>query len=55
MVKRKVLMESLSSNLHSFLEKTNKNLSVPDKKFLQDGLIGLLRAGHRTSANLCQC
>ena len=45
MVKRKALMESLSSNLHSFLEKTNKNLSVPDKKFLRDGFIGLLRAG----------
>jgi len=45
MVKRKALMESLSSNLHSFLEKTNQNLSVPDKKFLRDGLIGLLRAG----------
>jgi len=45
MVKRKALMESLSSNLHSFLEKTNQNLSVPDKKFLRDGLIGLLRSG----------
>jgi hypothetical protein len=45
MVKRKALMESLSSNLHNFLEKINPNLSMPDKKFLRDGLIGLLRAG----------
>jgi hypothetical protein len=36
MVKRRALMESLSSNLHSFPEKTNQNLSVPDKKFLRD-------------------
>ncbi len=45
MVKRKALMEFLSSNLHSFLEKTNQNLSLPDKKFLQYSLLGLLRAG----------
>jgi len=45
MVKRKALMESLSSNLHSFLKKTGQNLSLPDKKFLRDGFIGLLRAG----------
>lgn len=45
MVKCKALMESLSSNLHGFLEKTNQNLSMLDKKFLWDGLIGLLRAG----------
>lgn len=40
MVKRKALMKSLSSNLHSFLKKTGKNLSLPDKKFLQVGLVG---------------
>jgi len=45
MIKRKALMESLSSNLHSFLKKTDQNLSLPDKKFLRDGFIGLLRAG----------
>lgn len=45
MVKREALMESLSSNLHSFLEKTSKNLSLPAKKFLRDGFIGLIRAG----------
>jgi len=46
MVKRKALMESISSNLHSFLKKINKNLSLPSKKFLRDALIGLLRAGN---------
>jgi len=46
MLKRKALMESISSNLHSFLEKINKNLSLPSKKFLRDALIGLLRAGN---------
>jgi hypothetical protein len=45
MLKRKALMESLSSNLHNFLKKTGKNLSVPDKKFLRDSLIGLIRCG----------
>ena len=45
MVKRRALMESISSNLHSFLKKTGENLSLTDKKFLRDGFIGLLRAG----------
>jgi len=45
MLKRKALMESISSNLHSFLKKIGKNLSLPDKKFLRDGFVGLLRAG----------
>lgn len=45
MLKRKALMESLSSNLHTFLKKIAKNLSVPNKKFLRDGFIGLLRSG----------
>jgi len=45
MLKRKALMESVSSNLHSFLKNIGKNLSLPDKKFLRDGLIGLLRCG----------
>jgi hypothetical protein len=45
MLKRKALMESISSNLHSFLKKIGKNLSLPDKKFLRDSLIGLLRCG----------
>ena len=46
MLKRRALMESVSSNLHSFLKKIGKNLSLPDKKFLRDATIGLLRAGN---------
>jgi hypothetical protein len=45
MLKRKALMDSISSNLHGFLKKIGNNLSVPDKKFLRDSLIGLLRCG----------
>lgn len=45
MLKRKALMESISSNLHNFLKKIGNNLSVPDKKFLRDSLVGLLRSG----------
>ena len=45
MLKRKALMESISSNLYNFLNKIGKNLSLPDKKFLRDGLIGLIRCG----------
>lgn len=44
MLKREALMESLSSNLNDFLKKTSKKLSLPDKKFLRDSFIGLLRA-----------
>ena len=45
MFKRIALMDSISSNLNSFLKKISKNLSLPDKKFLQDAIIGLLRCG----------
>ena len=45
MLKRKALIESISSNLHDFLKKIGSNLSVPDKKFLRDGLVGLIRCG----------
>ena len=45
MLKRRALMESISSNLHGFLKRIGNNLSVPDKKFLRDSLIGLLRCG----------
>jgi hypothetical protein len=45
MLKRKALIESISSNLHGFLKKIAQNLSVPDKKFLRDSLIGLIRCG----------
>ena len=46
MLKRKALMESISSNLYDFLKKISKNLSLPDKKFLRDATIGLLRTGN---------
>ena len=42
MLKHKALMESISSNLHSFIKKIGKNMSVPDKKFLRDRLVGLI-------------
>ena len=45
MLKRKALMESISSNLHGFLKKIANNLSVPDKKFLRDSFISLIRCG----------
>ena len=38
-------MESISSDLHGFLKKIANNLSVPDKKFLRDSFIGLIRCG----------
>jgi len=45
MIKRYALMESVSSNLHGFLKQIGKNLSMPDKKFIRDAFVGLLRAG----------
>jgi hypothetical protein len=38
-------MESLSTSVNDFLKVVSKNLSLPDKKFLRDGLIGLIRGG----------
>lgn len=46
MVKQDALMESLASNLHGFLNQIQGDLSVPDKKFLRDGFIGLVQSGH---------
>jgi len=45
MLKRKALMESISSNLYNFLKIIGNNLSLPDKKFLRDSTIGLIRCG----------
>jgi len=42
MVKQDALMESLSSNLHGFLNQIQGDMSVPDKKFLRDSFIGLV-------------
>ncbi|MFA6187545.1 MAG: hypothetical protein WC770_10110, partial [Phycisphaerae bacterium] len=38
-------MESISSNLNDFLKKITNNLPLPDKKFIRDSLIGLIRCG----------
>jgi len=46
MYKHKALMESVSANFHLFGKKIGKNLSKPDKKFLNDAAIGLPRAGN---------
>lgn len=45
MLKRRALMESISSNLQNFLKRIANNLSLPDKKFLRDSIIGLIRCG----------
>ena len=45
MVKTHALMESISTNLGDFLHVIDADLAPPQKKFLRDGLIGLLRAG----------
>ncbi|HBG77783.1 MAG TPA: hypothetical protein DDW84_02880 [Phycisphaerales bacterium] len=45
MLKRVALMESISSNLNDFLKKITNNLPLPDKKFIRDSLIGLIRCG----------
>jgi hypothetical protein len=45
MVRPQALMESVSANLHEFLHSIDADLTQPQKKFLRDGLVGLLRAG----------
>ena len=45
MLKRVALMASISSNLHNYINKIGKNLSLPDKNLLRDSFIGLLRSG----------
>jgi hypothetical protein len=45
MMRTQALMESLSANLHEFLHSIDSDLTRPQKKFLRDGLLGLLRAG----------
>ena len=37
------LIEAVSANLNWFLQPIGQNLTKPQKKFLRDGLIGLLR------------
>ena len=45
MVRTHALMESVSASLHEFLHTIDADLTKPQKKFLRDGIIGLLRAG----------
>ncbi len=45
MIRPQALMEAVSANLNRFLQPIGENLSKPQKKFLRDGLVGLLRAG----------
>jgi len=44
MLKRKAPMELLSSNLLDFHKKTNKDLSLPTRKFHRNTLMCLLQA-----------
>jgi hypothetical protein len=45
MTQPQALMEAVSANLNWFLQPIGENLAKPQKKFLRDGLMGLLRAG----------
>lgn len=45
MVRTHALMENLSANLGEFLHSIHSDLTRPQKKFLRDGLVGLIRAG----------
>lgn len=45
MVRTHALMESVSASMDGFLEQISADLTRPQKKFLRDGLVGLLRAG----------
>jgi len=45
MPKPQALMEAVSANLNWFLQPIGEKLTKPQKKFLRDGLVGLLRAG----------
>ena len=44
MVPTHALMESVSANLQEFLQPIGVDLTKPQKKFLREGLLGLLRA-----------
>ena len=42
MARTHALMESASANLHELLHAIDAGLTRPQKKFLRDGLVGLL-------------
>jgi len=46
MIKAHALMDSLSANLNNFISQIHGDLTLPQKKFLRESLIGLIRAGH---------
>jgi len=48
------LIEAVSANLNWFLQPIGQNLTKPQKKFLRDGLIGLLRAGRPVVCRLAR-
>jgi hypothetical protein len=45
MLRPQALMEAVSANLNWFLKPIGENLTKPQRKFLGDALVGLLRAG----------
>jgi len=45
MIKRLALMDSISANLINYLKLIASELSLPQKKFLKDSFIGLIRSG----------
>ena len=45
MTRPQALMEAVSANLNWFLHPIGQNVTNPQKKFVRDGLIGVLRAG----------
>ena len=54
MVRSRALMESVSANMDGFLEQISAELARPPKKFLRDGLIGLLRAGRPVATRIAR-
>lgn len=54
MVKAHALMESVSANLHEFLHEIDAEMTRPQKKFLRDGMLGLLRAGRPVVTNMAR-
>ena len=54
MTRPQALMEAVSANLNWFLQSIGENLTKPQKKFLRDGLVGLLRAGRPVVARMAR-
>ena len=54
MMPPQALMEAVSASLNWFLQPIGENLTKPQKKFLRDGLVGLLRAGRPVVARMAR-